>query len=80
MARKLKAPKQLEMTGCTGWGGKRSGAGRPNRTGTVSHGRRETVNFKLPLNLTLRLRKGIPTIRRRGVLKLFQCCCGRTKR
>lgn len=71
---------QLEMTGLKGWGGKRRGAGRPNKSGTVSHAKRESVNFKLPLHLTLKLRAGVPNIRHKGILKLFQTCCGRAKR
>jgi REP element-mobilizing transposase RayT len=67
------------MSGLRGWGGKRRGAGRPNKSGTVAHGKREDVNFKLPLILTLRLRKGLPNIRQVDILKLFQTCCGRVK-
>lgn len=75
-----RGPSQLEMSGLKGWGGKRKGAGRVNKSGTVSHAKREDVNFKLPLNLTLRLRKGLPNIRQKGILKLFQACCRRSKR
>lgn len=78
--RNKRGPSQLEMSGLKGWGGKRRGAGRPNKSGTVSHAKREDVNFKRPLHLTLRLRQGLPNIRQRGVLKLFQTCCRRVKR
>jgi hypothetical protein len=32
---KSRKPKQLEMKGLKGWGGKRKGAGRKNQTGTI---------------------------------------------
>lgn len=46
----------MAFKGLTGWGGKRRGAGRKNRSGEVSHGRRDKVDFRKPLHLTLKLR------------------------
>ncbi len=39
-----------------GWGGKRRGAGRKNKTRQVGHMKRDTVNPKTPLHLTLKIR------------------------
>jgi REP element-mobilizing transposase RayT len=58
-------PKQLEFKKVNGWGGKRRGAGRPNVSGLVSHGKREGVNFKKPLHITMRLAKGVANLRTR---------------
>lgn len=54
------------------WQGR--GAGRPNRTGTEGHTRREPVNFKKPLHLTLKLRKLKLklNLRSREILKVVQ--------
>lgn len=64
--------KQLEFEKVKGWGGKRRGAGRPNRTGKVSHGKREPVDFKKPLHITLKVRKGVVNIRHPHLLKEFR--------
>lgn len=47
--------KQATFSGVNGWGGRRRGAGRPNKSGRVSHERRETVDYKKPLHLTLKV-------------------------
>jgi REP element-mobilizing transposase RayT len=73
-------PKQLEMTGCAGHGGKRKGAGRPNKTGLAGHGARDRVNFKVPLHINTKLRTEFPNIRRKEVLKILQACCQRAQR
>ena len=49
------------------WGGKRKGAGRKpkfERAG-VAHRRREKVTRHLPVHVTMKLRKGLPSLRRR---------------
>ncbi len=55
--------KQLEMKGVGGWGGKRKGSGRKNRTGTVNHMKRDQVGFKKPLHITLKLQDGLSNLR-----------------
>lgn len=55
-------PKQLEMNGLAGWGGKRKGAGRKNRSGTLNHLKRQRVNPKAPIHVTMKLREGLPNI------------------
>jgi hypothetical protein len=72
--------KQLEMKGCAGHGGKRKGAGRPNRSGLASHGTRKRVNFKVPLHINTKLRAELPNIRRKEVLKILQACCLRAQK
>src|SRR5665213_2820185 len=63
--------KQLAFKKVSGWGGKRKVAGRPNRTGQVSHGKRLKVDLKKPLHITLRLKKGAPKLRTQQWLKEF---------
>lgn len=56
------------------WGGRREGAGRRNRSGTVNHMKRADVTSKTPLHLTMRLKEKLPTLRKKGLLKEFQKC------
>ena len=71
--------KQLGFKGTKGWGGKRRGAGRPNLSGNVSHTKRPEVDFKKPLQITHKLKPGLTTLRRKDLLKAFECCAARTK-
>jgi hypothetical protein len=61
-------------------GGKRKGAGRPNRSGTVNHMKRPTVNFKKPLHLTMKFNKSVGTLRTVSRLKAFQNNLRRAKK
>src|ERR1035437_9703574 len=63
--------KQLEFKKVKGWGGKRRGAGRPNRTSQVSHGKRPKVDFKKPLHITMKLKKNSPNLRTKTTLNDF---------
>lgn len=63
--------KQLEFKKVRGWGGKRRGAGRPNKTGHPGHLKREPVDFKKPLHITLRYKGGTHGLRTKQVLKQF---------
>jgi putative transposase len=65
-------PRQLTFEKVNGWGGKRRGAGRPNLSGSVNHMKRTGINWNKPLNLTLKLNKGVPNIRKRVFLKGFK--------
>jgi REP element-mobilizing transposase RayT len=64
--------KQISFVKTSGWGGKRSGSGRPNLSDTVNHLPRPHVSIKLPLHLTLKLKHGLPSLRKRGLLKEFK--------
>jgi REP element-mobilizing transposase RayT len=72
--------KQLEFEKVKGWGGKRRGAGRKNRSGLVNHAKRERVDFKKPLHITLRLRKGVASLRTQKSLKNFRNAVGESKK
>lgn len=54
------------------WGGRRAGAGRPNRTKSVNHMKREAIDVRRPLHLTLRLKEQMPNLRQKRLLKEFQ--------
>ncbi len=51
-------------------GGKRAGAGRPNRSGLQSHRKRPALDSKHPVHVTLKLTPGLPSLRRKEV---FRC-------
>src|ERR1700753_2915323 len=73
MARKRtsrKRPGQLALP-LHGWGGRRSGAGRKRvaeRAG-VPHRRRPALNLRHPLHVTMRLQKGLPTLRQKALAR-----------
>jgi REP element-mobilizing transposase RayT len=71
--------KQLSFKKVSGWGGKRRGAGRPNRSGTVSHGKRESVDFKKPLHLTLKLKGDAPNLRTKHLFRDFRAAARQVK-
>lgn len=64
--------KQLSFKKVRGWGGKRPGAGRKNRSSQVAHGKREKVLLKMPMHITLRMRKGVVSLRSQGIFKEFK--------
>jgi putative transposase len=66
-----KTPRQLSLKIKT-WGGKRKGAGRPNKSGAVNHMQRPSFSSTQPLHITLRLRKGLGGLRNKGVHVLLQ--------
>jgi REP-associated tyrosine transposase len=65
----------------TGHGGWRPGAGRPRGRTTVEHGRRPRFAGRIPQHVTLRLRAGLPSLRRhhslRVVKRALQAACAR---
>jgi REP element-mobilizing transposase RayT len=71
---RVKKPKQLEFKKVGGWGGMRRGAGRKNCTQTVNHMARERVDFKKPLMITMKLKKGLNGFRNRRMLEKFKEC------
>lgn len=64
--------KQLEFKKTKGWGGKRRGAGRKNRSRTVNHMKREQVAAKHPLHVTMRFKKGLISLRGPEMAKAFK--------
>lgn len=66
----------------TGWGGPRAGAGRrAARRSPIHHVKREPVPRNAPAQVTLRILRGIPSLRSRRFLKTFRaslrCACER---
>ncbi len=72
--------KQLSFKKLSGWGGKRKGAGRKNRTNQVAHGPRAKVSRKNPMHITLRVRKGVVNLRSHGIFKDFKRALREAKR
>jgi REP element-mobilizing transposase RayT len=62
--------KQLEFKKVKGWGGKRTNAGRKNRTGKVSHGKRKAIDLKKPMHITMKFDRVY--LRNRATLKAFK--------
>lgn len=60
------------MRGLSGWGGKRKGAGRKNRSNQINHMKRETFDTKTPLQITMKLKAGLPSLRTRRMLEAFR--------
>jgi REP element-mobilizing transposase RayT len=58
----------------TGWGGPREGAGRKpaSRRPPVHHVRRDPVPGHAPAHVTLRVRRGLPSLRSRWFLRVFR--------
>jgi REP element-mobilizing transposase RayT len=63
-------PGQLELAIPSTHGGRRPGAGRPNRSGLRSHIKRRPLNPREPLHVTLKLRPGLPSLRKK---EIFRC-------
>jgi REP element-mobilizing transposase RayT len=68
--RSRRTPRQAELVFRT-WGGRRRGAGRkPNgEKAGVSHLHRAALAAHTPVHVTLRVRAGLPSLRRRGVFR-----------
>ena len=55
------------------WGGYRPGSGRkPRRRGLVHHVRREPVPIGSPVHVTVRVRRGVPSLRTRAFIREFR--------
>jgi REP element-mobilizing transposase RayT len=63
--------RQLEFKKVNGWGGKRKGAGRPNRSGTASHTKRARIDFRKPLHITMRLKDQSVNLRTKAIFNSF---------
>src|SRR4051794_4676322 len=64
------------------WGGARTNAGRPpkGRTAGVSHLRRPSHSLAHPLHITLRVGRGIPSLRERSLFSVVRRALDRGKR
>jgi REP-associated tyrosine transposase len=61
--RKTTAPAQQSIEFPNRHGGKRDGAGRKRNKARVSHGKRPVVKSRLPMHVTLRVRRDVPKLR-----------------
>lgn len=68
LALRFKSPGRAKLK----HGGRRKGAGRPNRSGKQGHTRRPALNPGHPVHVTLRLRDGLPSLRRKDVFKVLR--------
>jgi putative transposase len=72
--------KQLEFKKVKGWGGKRKSAGRKNRTSTVNHMKREKVEAKFPIHITIKLKKGVVSLRGPKMVAAFKASLQKAKK
>lgn len=79
-SRRHKTAPQLSFGDGSGWGGKRRGAGRKNLTQRVSHGRREQIDSKRPLHLTIKICDKKWNLRCRDVKSIFARSSERAQR
>lgn len=70
--RRLVKPENQPTCVKTRWGGRRRGAGRPNRSGLQAHVRRAKLTGHQPVHVTLRLVPGLPSLRRKDVFRVLQ--------
>ena len=68
----MKRVRQMELKGTKGWGGRRSGAGRP-RVGTeVNHLRRQRIKANIPVHITMRLKPLSVSLRSKSLFDSFK--------
>jgi REP element-mobilizing transposase RayT len=72
MREQLRLPFESPGRAKVGHGGRRRGAGRPNRSGKQGHARRPVIDPRHPVHVTLRLRAGLPSLRRKDVFKTLR--------
>lgn len=70
---------QLKFAKISGWGGRRTGSGRKNRSGEVSHRTRPRVSGRFPLHITCKLRPGLKGLRSTRLHAEFQKCLRKAK-
>ena len=70
------------MKGMAGWGGVRKGAGRPPGTGRrcVLHRARPEHKGAHPVNVTLRVSKGLPSLRKKSLFRVVKGCIASSSR
>lgn len=59
-------------------GGWRPGAGRPKKSGAVSHAARPDEPARFPQHVTLRIKEGVPSLAREGLLKIIRAVVRRS--
>jgi REP element-mobilizing transposase RayT len=60
----------LDLRTTPGWGGRRAGAGRtPGSNPRDPHRRRAPLATRFPCHVTLRIRRGIPSLRKTGLVR-----------
>ncbi len=71
--KKRQRVRQVEF-GFTNWGGKRRGAGRKPKgeKAGVPHGKREALAARFPVLVTVKVRKGLPALRRKQSHRVFR--------
>jgi putative transposase len=69
--KRLKKPVQLELAART-WGGRRKGAGRPRTIGVVPRVTRPEFPSRLPLHVTLKIRKEVGGLRTNKIFAQIQ--------
>src|SRR5574338_720558 len=63
----------LPLRGRFGWGGRRSGAGRKRGPrGRIPHEKRPALATRFPCHITLRVRDGLPSLRRRRFVRVIE--------
>ena len=74
----MKRTRQRELAFPNGWGGKRCGAGRKPKGGRagVSHAKRETLAARFPVHVTVRLERGLPSLRRKEAYRVLKGAFG----
>ncbi len=70
---------QLTFKKVNGWGGKRRGAGRKNKTQTVNHNARLKLTDKTPLHITMKLKRGLNGLRTVKMLNQLKISLGKAK-
>jgi REP element-mobilizing transposase RayT len=64
---------ELNLTSPTRWGGRRPGAGRkPGKHPRDQHRRRAPVASRFPCHVTLRIRRGVPSLRSMRIVAAFE--------
>jgi REP element-mobilizing transposase RayT len=64
--------RQLSLALPNTHGGRRRGAGRPNRSGLQAHRKRARLNPRHPLHVTLKLGAGLPSLRQKEVFRALR--------
>ena len=72
MAKRNKKEIQLTLPSSHAHGGARKGAGRPKTSTRVSHQSRPELKRHTPNHITIKLEKGLPTLRSKEIFKLFR--------
>src|SRR5262245_57722941 len=70
--RRITASGQISFEKVNGWGGKRRNAGRKNLSGLLGHGKRPRLKVTEPVHITLRLAKGVPSLRKDKMVPLLK--------